>query len=65
MSWVMGKDGNVRMRAIQMITEQLDGKPTQTIDQTTKEIKKVNYKIINGGNDWHIKASSRVSDLYR
>lgn len=39
-SLVMGKDGNVSMRGIQMLIEHFDGKPTQTVEQkTTHEFK--------------------------
>jgi len=34
-SWAMSKKGNDSLKAIQMIMEQVDGKPNQEIKQTT------------------------------
>lgn len=43
-SWAMGKKGNDSIKAIQMIMEQLDGKPKQTIEESGE--KEVTVKIV-------------------
>lgn len=50
-TWAMGNRGTDSLKAIQMIMEQIDGKPKQTIEQESKEVKRVNYRIINGSDN--------------
>ena len=50
-SWAMSNKGGDSIKAIQMIMEQIDGKPTQPIEQSTEQTNTVNYKIINGSID--------------
>lgn len=39
MSWALSKKGVDSLKAIQMVMEQIDGKPKQEIDMTSNEIK--------------------------
>ena len=45
-SWAMSKKGNDSLKAIQMIMEQIDGKPDQKIDQTLTSVQPLQFKII-------------------
>ncbi len=45
-SWAMSKKGNDSLKAIQMIMEQIDGKPKQEIDQTLTSVQPLQFKII-------------------
>lgn len=49
-SWAMSKKGNDSLKAIQMIMEQIDGKPHQTADIRTENviIEPLKFEIING-----------------
>jgi len=41
-SWAMSKKGNDSLKAIQMIMETIDGKPSQSVDHTTGGEKLIN-----------------------
>jgi len=43
-AWAMGSKGSESLKAIQMIMEQVDGKPKQTIDQTTTDVIEINFR---------------------
>ena len=46
--WAMSNKGNDSIKAIQMIMEQIDGKPRQTIDQRIDGVNPiVTYRILN------------------
>ena len=47
-SWAMSKKGNDSLKALQMIMEQIDGKPTQPIEQTNDNIQTIIFKEIAG-----------------
>ena len=47
-SWAMSKKGNDSLKALQMIMEQIDGKPTQPIEQQTENIQTIIFKEIAG-----------------
>jgi len=40
-SWALGKGGSNSLKAIQMIVEHIDGKPNQTIIQTSNDVKPI------------------------
>ena len=48
-SWAMSKKGNDSLKAIQMIMETIDGKPSQSVDHTTggEKITSITRTIIN------------------
>ena len=50
-SWAMSKKGNDSLKALQMIMEQIDGKPTQPIEQQTENIQTIIFKEIAGKDD--------------
>ena len=45
--WAMSKKGTDSLKAIQMIMDQIDGKPTQTVEQTTVKEKVLKIEIID------------------
>ena len=47
-SWAMSKKGNDSLKALQMIMEQIDGKPTQPIEQTNDNVQTIIFKEIAG-----------------
>ena len=47
-SWAMSSKGGDSIKSIQMIMEQMDGKPKQEVEQTIKEEKPFAFKIIDG-----------------
>jgi len=50
-SWAMSKKGNDSLKAIQMIMEQIDGKPKQEIDNNnTHKVEPLTFKIIGKEN---------------
>ena len=44
-SWAMSKKGGDSLKAIQMIMEQIDGKPSQTVEQTNTNLESAPVKI--------------------
>lgn len=49
--WAMSNKGTDSLKAIQMVMEQLDGKPKQTIEQETKNEKVIRVEIIDNAKD--------------
>jgi len=47
-SWAMQNKGSESLKAIQMIMEQIDGKPKQEIEQTVIDEKPFTFEIIDG-----------------
>ena len=47
-SWAMSKKGNDSLKALQMIMEQIDGKPTQPIEQTNDNVQTIIFKEVAG-----------------
>ena len=47
-SWAMSSKGGDSIKSIQMIMEQMDGKPKQEVEQTVIEEKPFAFKIIDG-----------------
>lgn len=49
-SWAMSKKGNDSIRAIQMVMEQIDGKPKQSVDLTSNdnELKSIPIVLADG-----------------
>lgn len=45
LDWALSRKGNESLKAIQMIMEQVDGKPKQAIEQQTKHNFAPNFKI--------------------
>ena len=50
-SWAMSNKGGDSIKSIQMIMEQMDGKPKQEIEQTLIEEKPFKFEIIDGRNN--------------
>ena len=48
--WALSKKGNDSIKAIQMIMEQIDGKPTQPIDQNLSMEKPIIISLGSGIN---------------
>ena len=47
-SWAMSSKGGDSIKSIQMIMEQMDGKPKQEIEQTVIDEKPFTFEIIDG-----------------
>jgi len=47
-SWAMQNKGSESLKAIQMVMEQIDGKPKQEIEQTVIDEKPFTFEIIDG-----------------